>query len=363
MKEYRIAVLPGDGIGPEVMNEAVQILQLVAGRHGFSLSHTQADVGGCAIDSHGVALPDATVKLCEESDAILFGSVGGPQWEHLPPAEQPERAALLPLRKHFGLYANLRPAIVHAELAHLSPLKAEIVGEGLDVLVVRELTGGIYFGSPKADEGSHAYDTLVYREDEVERIARVAFEAARGRRGRLHSIDKANVLSSMVLWRRVVERVAKDYADVELVHMYVDNAAMQLVRNPRQFDVLVCGNMFGDILSDEASMITGSLGMLPSASLGESGASGRRFGLYEPIGGTAPDIAGKGIANPIAQILSAAMLLKYSLNEHDAAATIESAVETALSNGPLPADLAAAGSPTAGTQEIGERVRAAIQAG
>ncbi|TVQ21383.1 MAG: 3-isopropylmalate dehydrogenase [Spirochaetaceae bacterium] len=362
MNTYRIAVLPGDGIGPEVMNEALQVLELTAGKHGFALECTQADVGGCAIDNHGVALPDATIRLCEDSDAILFGSVGGPKWEHLPPAEQPERAALLPLRKHFGLYANLRPAIVHAELSHLSPLKAEIVGQGLDLLVVRELTGGIYFGSPKADEGARAYDTLVYTEEEVERIARVAFEAARVRSRKVHSIDKANVLSSMVLWRRAVERVAADYPDVELHHMYVDNAAMQLVRNPQQFDVLVCSNMFGDILSDEASMITGSLGMLPSASLGETGASGRRFGLYEPIGGTAPDIAGKGVANPIAQILSAAMLLTYSLDEAAAAAAIEAGVSAALADGPLPADLASPGSPTAGTREIGERIRAAIAA-
>ncbi|MFP4508708.1 MAG: 3-isopropylmalate dehydrogenase [Spirochaetaceae bacterium] len=362
MNTYRIAVLAGDGIGPEVMSEALQILALTAEKHGFSLECTEADVGGCAIDTHGHALPESTIELCEGSDAILFGSVGGPKWEHLPPAEQPERAALLPLRKHFGLYANLRPAIVHPELSQLSPLKTEIVGEGLDLLVVRELTGGIYFGSPKADEGARAYDTLVYSEAEVERIARVAFEAARSRRGRLHSIDKANVLSSMVLWRRVVESLAKDYPDVELHHMYVDNAAMQLVRNPKQFDVLLCGNMFGDILSDEASMITGSLGMLPSASLGESGSSGRRFGLYEPIGGTAPDIAGKGIANPIAQILSASMLLTYSLGEGEAAASIETGVAAALAVGPLPADLASPGSPTAGTQEIGERIRAAIAA-
>ncbi len=278
----KIAVLPGDGIGPEVMAEARRVLTALEKRFSVSFSVTEADVGGIAIDRHGTALPDKTVEVCRESDAVLFGSVGGPKWEGLPPEKQPERGALLPLRKIFGLFANLRPAIVFPQLAHASPLKEELIAGGLDILVVRELTGGIYFGTPKgrdeAEGEARAFDTLVYRKSEIERIARVAFEAARARGGTrmadgstrapaVCSIDKANVLTSMVFWREVVSAVAKDYPDVTLSNMYVDNAAMQLVKNPRQFDVILAGNMFGDILSDEAAMLTGSLGMLPSASL------------------------------------------------------------------------------------------------
>ncbi|MFC1518038.1 3-isopropylmalate dehydrogenase [Candidatus Margulisiibacteriota bacterium] len=331
---YKIAVLPGDGIGPEIMTEALKVLEVVSKKFQLEFEFKNADVGGIAIDKHGQALPEATVELCKNSDAVLFGAIGGPKWEKLPPEQQPERAALLPLRKIFGLYANLRPAIVFEPLADASTLKKEVIGNGFDILVVRELTGGIYFGKPKKRTKTKASDTMVYSRKEIERIAKVAFKAAKKRNKKVTSIDKANVLTSMVLWREVVTEVAKKYPDVELKHMYVDNAAMQLVRDPKQFDVMLCGNMFGDILSDEASMITGSLGMLPSASL----ASGK-FGLYEPSGGSAPDIAGKGIANPIAQILSAGMMLKYSLGETKAAKAIDQAVLKTLEQGNRTADI------------------------
>jgi 3-isopropylmalate dehydrogenase len=262
MKKH-IAVLPGDGIGPEVMAEAIKILAKIEKKYDLELEKTWADVGGVAIDNHGKALPESTVEACKAADAVLFGSVGGPKWEKLPPEEQPERGALLPLRKIFGLYANLRPAIIFKQLADASPLKNEIIGDAFDILVVRELTGGIYFGQPKGREGDKAFDTLVYTKPEIERIAHVAFKAAKARGNKVTSIDKANVLTSMVLWREVVEEVAKEYPDVELSHLYVDNAAMQLVKNPRQFDVILCGNMFGDILSDQASMITGFSGNAP----------------------------------------------------------------------------------------------------
>lgn len=364
--EKTIAVLPGDGIGPEVMAQAERVLAAVESRYGVSFALKHADVGGAAIDKHGSALPEATVDACRAADAILFGSVGGPKWEHLPPDEQPERGALLPLRKIFGLFANLRPAIVFPQLAHASPLRAEVLGGSLDILVIRELTGGIYFGSPKGrNDGAdpRAFDTLVYHRSEIERIARVAFEAARTRAAghrtpRVCSIDKANVLAAMVFWREVVSAVATEYPDVELTHMYVDNAAMQLVKNPRQFDVLLAGNMFGDILSDEAAMLTGSLGMLPSASLAEG-----TFGLYEPSGGTAPDIAGKGIANPIAQILSAAMMLRYSFDMGAAADAIFAAIRTALDEGYRTADIAGDGDTPVSTAEMGRRIAEAVAAG
>lgn len=334
----KIAVLPGDGIGPEVMEQAIRILKKASGLFDFSFEYEFADVGGAAIDNHGKALPESTLKLCEQSDAILFGSVGGPKWENLPPAEQPERGALLPLRKHFGLYCNLRPAKVFSTLASASPLKPEIVKDGFDILCVRELTGGIYFGEPKGREGEgpdeKAYDTLVYTRFEIDRIARNAFEFARKRRGIVTSVDKANVLFSMVLWREVVMEVAKEYPDVTLNHIYVDNATMQLVRDPHQFDVMLCGNMFGDIISDECAMITGSMGLLASASLNE-----KNFGLYEPAGGSAPDIAGKGVANPIAQILSATMMLKYTFGYSSAADAIETAISNVLDKGIFTADL------------------------
>ena len=360
MKTYTIAVLPGDGIGPEVMAEAEKVLAKIAGKYDLSFNFTPADVGGIAIDRHGKALPEDTVETCRKADAVLFGSVGGPKWETLPPEEQPERGALLPLRKIFGLFANLRPAIVFPQLKEASPLKAGIIGEGFDVMVVRELTGGIYFGQPKGNDGVKGLDTMVYTADEIERIGRLAFETARRRNSRLVSIDKANVLSTMVLWRQVITKLGAEYPDVSLSHMYVDNAAMQLVRNPRQFDVMLCGNMFGDILSDEASMITGSLGMLPSASLAEASEGELPFGLYEPSGGSAPDIAGQGIANPIAQILSAGMLLKYSLGLDTAYDDIYAAIEGVLDEGYRTADIMSPGMKQIGTGEMGDRIAGKI---
>jgi 3-isopropylmalate dehydrogenase len=321
-------------------------------------------VGGAAIDGLGSALPQETLKACEEADAILFGSVGGPKWESLPANEQPERAALLPLRKHFGLFANLRPAICLPELTHASPLHPRLVEGGFDVLCVRELTGGLYFGEPKyiKSEGGEdfAVDTMVYWESEIRRIARVAFEAARKRRGELTSIDKANVLQNGVLWRRVVTEMSRDYPDVTLRHLYVDNAAMQLIKNPKSFDVILAENLFGDILSDEMAMIAGSLGMLPSASLGEATGGATRFGMYEPSGGTAPDIAGKGIANPIAQILSAAMLLRFSLGCEEAACAIETAVRSVISKGLRTGDIHTPETTLVGTAEMGRAITACL---
>lgn len=336
-RKLQIAVLPGDGIGPEVMVEAVRILRAAGQQFGFSLDLREYPVGGAAIDQCGKALPPETLAGCEEADAIIFGSVGGPKWENLPAAEQPERAALLRLRKHFGLFANLRPAICYPELTHASPLHPKIVEGGFNVLCVRELTGGLYFGEPKyiKQEGQEefAVDTMVYWESEIVRIARVAFEAARKRQGKVTSIDKANVLHNGVLWRRVVNMIHRDYPDVTLQHLYVDNAAMQLIKDPKAFDVILAENLFGDILSDEMAMLTGSLGMLPSASLGELMEGQGRFGMYEPSGGTAPDIAGQGIANPVAQILSGAMMLRYSFGLEEAAQAIEAAVREAIADG------------------------------
>lgn len=351
MTEKKIALLPGDGIGPEVMEQAIKVLDRVTGAFGLKFNYREADVGGAGIDRQGKALPQATIDICKDSDAVLFGSVGGPKWESLPPDEQPERGALLPLRKMFNLYANLRPAIIFKELKEASPLRPDIIGDGFDIMIIRELTGGIYFGQPKGREGDRAFDTLVYSRPEVERIARVAFETARKRGKKVTSIDKANVLATMVMWREIVIDIAKDYPDVALNHMYVDNAAMQLVRNPRQFDVVLCDNMFGDILSDEASMITGSLGMLPSASLSDGS-----FGLYEPAGGSAPDIAGKGIANPIAQILSGAMMLKYSFGLDVAYGKIFTAIEKTLAEGYRTIDIMSPGKKQVGTAEMGELI-------
>jgi 3-isopropylmalate dehydrogenase len=351
----RIALLPGDGIGPEVMHEAVKVLDAAQKRFSFDLVYELADVGGCAIDKHGEALPLQTVRICESSDAILFGSVGGPQWEGLPPEKQPERAALLPLRKHFDLFCNLRPAKVFKALVDASPLHPDIIKEGFDILVVRELTGGIYFGQPKGRQGTGpgewAFDTMVYARQEIERIARMGFALARGRKKRVTSVDKANVLSSMVFWREVVSEIGKEYEDVELDHIYVDNATMQLVKDPHRFDVLLCGNMFGDIISDECAVLTGSIGLLPSASLNET-----RFGLYEPAGGSAPEIAGRGIANPIAQILSAAMLLRYSLDLGEAADAVEAAVAVVLEAGIRTPDIAPDKHKAVGTTEMGDAV-------
>lgn len=333
-----IAVLSGDGIGPEVMAEAIKVLDAVKDKFDLTITTSAYDVGGCAIDNHGHALPDATLKGCEDADAVLFGSIGGPKWDNLPLDQRPERAALLTLRSHFGLFSNLRPARIYPGLESFSPLRADIAASGFDVLVVRELTGGIYFGQPKGMEGEgedeFAFDTMRYSRKEIRRIAKIAFEAAQKRRGKVTSVDKANVLVCSRLWREVTEEVAKDYPDVELDHIYIDNATMQLIRYPSDFDVMLCSNLFGDIISDECAMITGSMGLLPSASINENG-----FGMYEPAGGSAPDIAGKGIANPIAQILSLAMLLRYSLNENAAADAIEAAVVSALQGQILTAEL------------------------
>lgn len=360
-KTYKIAVLPGDGIGPEVMKQAIKVLKKLEELYDFSLETEEADVGGCAIDKHDTPLPESTIEICKKADAILFGSVGGPKWENLPPEKQPERGALLPLRKMFDLFSNLRPAIVFPQLADASPLKSEIIGNGFDILIVRELTGGIYFGQPKGKEAERGFDTMVYTRDQIERIAHSAFKAAQKRNKKVCSIDKANVLSTMVFWREVVTEVAKQYPDIELSHMYVDNAAMQLVKNPRQFDVLLCGNMFGDILSDEAAMITGSLGMLPSASLGEKTTdNGATFGLFEPAGGSAPDIAGKGIANPIAQILSAAMMLIYGLGQEEAGNRVFDAVDKVLTQGYRTADIYSEGCKKVGTEEMGDLITQAL---
>jgi 3-isopropylmalate dehydrogenase len=338
MVRHNIAVLAGDGIGPEVMIQANKVLDAVAQKCDFELNRTAYPVGGYAIDHHNEALPEATLKGCERADAILFGSIGGPKWDSLPLEKRPERAALLALRSHFDLFSNLRPARIYQGLEHLSPLRSDIAKSGVDVLVVRELTSGIYFGQPKGIEGEgetqNAFDTMRYSKAEIRRIAHSAFTAASKRRGKVTSVDKANVLVSSRLWREVVEEVAKEYPNVSLEHIYIDNATMQLIANPSQFDVLLCSNLFGDILSDECAIITGSMGLLPSASINGDG-----FGMYEPAGGSAPDIAGKGIANPIAQILSAAMMLKFSLHQAAAATLIEDAVTQTLIDGILTAEL------------------------
>ncbi len=354
MKTYNIAVLAGDGIGPEVMAEALKVLDAVSQKFGFVVKTQSALVGGAAIDAHGEALPAATLDLCKQSDAILFGSVGGPKWTNLPPAQQPERASLLPLRKTFDLFCNLRPGKIYPAFADLSPIHPRTSSKGMDILCVRELTGGIYFGEKGRSETA-AFDTQTYSVAEIERIARVAFEAAGKRSNKVTSIDKANVLATSVLWREVVSRIAKEYPDVALDHMYIDNAAMQLIRSPQQFDVLLCDNLFGDILSDELAAIAGSLGLLPSASL-----NGSNFGLYEPAGGSAPDIAGKGIANPVAQILSAALLLRFSCGEEAAARAIEAAVEQSLEQGIVTRDINAESGYN--TADIGNAIVRFIQA-
>ncbi len=334
----KIAILAGDGIGPEVMVEAKKVLTTVAKKFDIEISTTDYDVGGAAIDNHGNALPAETIAGCEAADAILFGSVGGPKWANLPPTQQPERCALLGLRSHFELFCNMRPATLQPALSSLSTLRSDISAQGFDVLVIRELTGDIYFGEPKGRRGEGeeetGFDSMFYSRREIKRIAHLAFQAAKKRNNKVTSVDKANVLATSQLWRQVVEEVAVDYPDVTLEHLYVDNAAMQLVRDPNQFDVMLCPNLFGDILSDICAMITGSMGLLPSASL-----NANSFGMYEPAGGSAPDIAGLGIANPIAQILSAALMLRYSLNEENAAKAIEDAVGKALDEGILTADL------------------------
>ncbi|HXQ79669.1 MAG TPA: 3-isopropylmalate dehydrogenase [Opitutaceae bacterium] len=366
MPTLKFAVLAGDYIGPEVMAEALRVLGHVAQKEGLKLQPSAADVGGTAIDNHGKALPDSTLRVCEQGDAILFGSVGGPKWERLPPRDQPERAALLPLRRHFTLFANIRPGLLYPELTAASPIKTERIPNGIDIVCIRELTGGLYFGTPKetttlADGDLQAVDTMVYRKSEIERIAATAVAAARSRRKKLCSIDKANVLETSVLWRRTVaDYVARHAPDIELRHMYVDNAAMQLVRDPNQFDVFVTENLFGDILSDEMAVICGSLGMLSSASLGAGrNGLGLPFGLYEPAGGTAPDIAGKGVANPCAQILSTALMLRYSFGLEKAATRIEAAVRRAVAAGARTADIAFGGA-SVGTRAMSDAVIAQL---
>ena len=373
MSEFKIAALAGDGIGPEVMREAIKVLRAVEKKFSLNFKITEAPVGWAGIDAAGKALPEATLKLCRESDCILFGSVGLPDRDPtLPKEERPERAALLRLRKEFGLFANLRPVKLPKELAHACPLSPARQGDGIDILVVRELTGGMYFGQPKKTEQipgapgqpmiTRAIDTMVYTTPEIERIAHVAFRTAQLRHKKLTSIDKANVLENGVLWREVVTAVGKNYPDVKLDHMFVDNAAMQLMLKPTQFDVLLCENMFGDILSDEAAALAGSLGMLPSASLGAQ-TGDRAFGFYEPAGGTAPDIAGKNLANPIAQILSAALMLRHSFARNDAAGAIEAAVGKAIAAGHRTGDIFSVSEPNAhktGTREMGDAIASFI---
>ena len=349
----RVAILPGDGIGPEIMAQAIKVLDKLE----LGLELAQAPVGGAGYEAAGEPLPAATLALAKDADAVLFGAVGDARYDKLERAKRPEQA-ILGLRKALGLFANLRPARVHAELAGASALKAEVVA-GLDILIVRELTGDIYFGEPKGIRQTagerEGFDTMRYRESEIRRIARVAFDAARKRAKRLCSVDKANVLETSQLWREVVSAEAAKYPDIELSHMYVDNCAMQLVRNPKQFDVIVTGNLFGDILSDEASMLTGSIGMLPSAALDETGK-----GLYEPIHGSAPDIAGRGVANPLAAILSAAMMLRYSLAAPHAAERIEAAVTRVLREGLRTPDIHTPGLRKVGTEEMGDAVVRAL---
>ena len=352
----KICVLPGDGIGPEITAEAVRVLKAL-GNDGLKMEMEEALLGGCAIDAAKDPFPAATQKLAKEADAVLLGAVGGPQWDNNPRELRPERG-LLRIRKDLGLFANLRPAILYPELANASTLKPEVVA-GLDILIVRELTGDIYFGQPRGIEVRNGerfgFNTMHYTESEIRRILRVAFEAARKRNKKVCSVDKMNVLECTQLWRDVANEVGQEYPDVELSHMLVDNAAMQLVKNPKQFDVMVTGNMFGDILSDEASMLTGSIGMLPSASLDEN-----NKGLYEPSHGSAPDIAGKGVANPLATILSAAMMLRYTFNLEAAAQRIEAAVKKVLAQGFRTGDIYEPGMKKVGTKEMGDAVLAAL---
>lgn len=333
MKQYKIALIKGDGIGPEIIDEAIKVLDAVSSNEEFDFSYNEYLMGGIAIDVKGTPLPDETIEGCLNSDAVLFGAIGGEKWDTLPREKRPE-TGLLNLRKALGVYANLRPTTVFDELVNASTLKPEVVN-GVDLLVVRELIGGIYFGQPRQNDGKKAFNTMVYTKEEIERIAHIAFKSAQKRRQKICSVDKSNVLEVSQLWRDTVNEVSAKYPDVLLSHMYIDNAAMQLIRNPKQFDVILTSNLFGDILSDEASMVSGSIGLLPSASLGG------KIGLYEPIHGSAPDIAGQGIANPIATILSAAMMLKYSFNEDGAAKKIENAIKEVLKDGYRTKDLSA----------------------
>lgn len=360
MKEYNIAVLGGDGIGPDVINEGIKVLDAVGEKFGLKFNYEKALIGGCAYDKTGVPLPEETVALAKSADSVFLGAVGDWKYDTLPPEVRPEKA-LLGIRKALGLFANLRPAIVYEELVDSSPLKSELVS-GVDILIVRELTGDVYFGEPKGvktvDGKKIGYNNMIYSEEEVERIAHVAFQSAMKRNKRLCSVDKANVLDVSRLWREVVCRVSEQYPEVELSHMYVDNAAMQIIRAPKQFDTIVTGNIFGDILSDEASMLPGSLGMLPSASLSNS-----KLGMYEPIHGSAPDLKGKDIVNPIATILSASMMLKYSFDNDIAAQAIELAVKKVLKDGYRTSDIKSVGSNVVGTQKMGSLIAEAILKG
>ncbi|WP_234123316.1 3-isopropylmalate dehydrogenase [Clostridium hydrogenum] len=353
MKEYKVSVIPGDGIGVDITEQAIKVLEKIGGKYGTKFNFTTLKAGGCAIDEFGTPLPEATLEECKKSDAVFLGAVGGPKWDTLPGNQRPEKA-LMGLRGGLGLYANLRPAKVYNILKSASPLKEAIIDKGIDLLVVRELTGGIYFGERgrgAEEDVNYAYDTEKYNVEEIKRIAHVAFKAAMKRNKKVTSVDKANILESSRLWRETVVEVAKEYPEVELNHLYVDNTAMQLVRDPSQFDVILTSNIFGDILSDEASMITGSIGMLPSASLRNDS-----FGMYEPIHGSAPDIAGKDLANPLAQILSAAMMLEYSFNMSEAARDIENAVEKVLEKGYRTGDIYTEGMKKVGTKEMGKLV-------
>lgn len=355
---YKIAVIKGDGIGPDIVDQALLVLDKIGEKYGHKFSFVEALAGGAAIDATGHPLPEETLKVCNSSDAVFLGAVGGPKWDVLPGNMRPEKA-LLGLRSGLNLFANIRPAVMYKELSDACPIKAEIIGDsGLDLVVVRELTGGLYFGdreTKKTENGETAYDTMVYSEKEIKRIAKVGFDIAMKRGKKLTSVDKANILDSSRLWRRVVEEVAKDYPEVELNHLYVDNCAMQLVINPKQFDVILTENMFGDILSDEASMITGSIGMLPSASLGVS-----KLGLYEPIHGSAPDIAGQDKANPIATIVSVAMMLRYSFDLEEEAQAVENAVEKVLEAGYRTGDIMSEGKTLVGTKKMGELICEAL---
>ena len=349
--DMHIALVPGDGIGPEIVREAVRVLDRTAEIYGHRIEYSEVDAGGVSIDKYGVPLRKEALEECLSSDAVLLGAVGGPKWDGVPGDKRPEKA-LLGLRSGLGLYTNMRPAVIYPELSDASPLKSEIIASGIDILILRELTGGIYFGERgRSEDGESAYDTMSYSKAEIRRIALKAFESARLRKGHVTLVDKANVLESSRLWRETVSEMGKSYPDVTLDYMYVDNASMQLVRNPSQFDVILTENMFGDILSDEASMITGSIGMLPSASLGD----GTR-GMYEPIHGSAPDIAGKNVANPTATLLSVAMMLRYSFSLEKEARAIENAVKSAISDGVRTADIAKKGEDHVGTDECGSEI-------
>ena len=348
---FNIVTVPGDGIGPDVIGEAVNVLNAVGKKYGHVFNFTEKAAGGVAIDTYGCPLPQDTVDACKKSDSVLLGAVGGPKWDHLGGNDRPEKA-LLGLRGELGLFANLRPALLHKQLKDACPLKPEIIGDSLDMLIVRELTGGLYFGERGRNENNTAaFDTLRYSEKEIERVLRVGFAAALKRRKKVTVVDKANILETSRFWREVTARVAKDYPEVEVNFLYVDNCSMQLIRNPHQFDVIITENMFGDILSDEASMLTGSIGMLASASLGES-----KLGMYEPIHGSAPDIAGQDLANPIATVLSAAMMLRYSFDLEEEAQAIESAVTKVLDEGYRTGDIYSEGCKKVGTKEMGRLI-------